>query len=213
MSITRTRILIVDDHAVVRAGLRAALAVNPALVVVGEAVDGRDACVQGAALKPDVVIMDLVMPGLNGTDATRQLLTLSPGSKVIALTAREDPVYVREALRAGARGYVLKRTRLQHLLRAIDVVVEGGMFLDAQLAPQPLAGISPETSDPEAELSLREIEVGTLAAMGHSNAEIAATLTIAIKTVETHKTRLMAKLGFTSRAELVRYAVYRGWLM
>ncbi len=211
MAVAPTRILI-DDHAVVREGLRTALSADPALLIVGEAVDGDDACVQAAALQPDVVIMDLVMPGLNGSDATRRLLTVSPGSKVVALTIREEPVYVREALRAGARGYVLKRTMLQDLLRAIHIVISGGVFLDAELASQPHPPAAPETIATEEELSLREIEVGSLAALGHSNADIAATLRIATKTVESHKTRLMEKLGLRSRAELVRYAMYRGWL-
>ena len=209
---TQTRILVVDDHAVVREGVRATLATDPALIVVGEAVDGDDACVQGAALQPDVVIMDLVMPGLNGSDATRRLLTVSPGSKVIALTIHEEPSYVREALRAGVRGYVLKRTMLPHLLRAIHIVIKGGIFLDVQLASQPHTPVVPETNATGEELSLREIEVGSLAALGHSNAEIGARLMIATKTVETHKTHLMGKLGLSNRAELVRYAMYRGWL-
>ena len=209
---TQTRILVVDDHAVVREGVRATLATDPALIVVGEAVDGDAAWVQGAALQPDVVIMDLVMPGLNGSEATRRLLTVSPGSKVIALTIHEEPSYVREALRAGVRGYVLKRTMLPHLLRAIHIVIKGGIFLDAQLAHQPNTPVGPETNATDGELSLREIEVGALTALGHSNAVIAARLMIATKTVETHKTRLMGKLGLSNRAELVRYAMYRGWL-
>ena len=125
---TQTRILVVDDHAVVREGVRATLAADPALIVVGEAVDGDDACVQGAALQPDVVIMDLVMPGLNGSDATRRLLTVSPGSKVIALTLREEPVYVREALRAGVPGYVLKRTMLPHRGQGSDLDLSEAEF-------------------------------------------------------------------------------------
>lgn len=204
-------VLIVDDHEVVRQGLRAVINGDPRLDVVGEAGDGDEACVKGAALRPDVVIMDLSMPGLNGADATRRLLELSPASRVVALTAHEEPPYVRELLGAGARGYVLKRGVVKKLLRAIEVVADGGLFLDPELSQRPHgpdAGI-PSTA---AELSARESDVASLAARGHANGEIAAALKISIKTVETHKTHLMVKLGLTTRAQLVRYAIYRGWL-
>src|SRR5262249_44245681 len=118
-----TKVLIVDDHEVVREGLRTVLTKNPDLEVVADAARGHDACEQADRLHPDIVIMDLSMPGLNGTDATRRILRLSPASRVIVLTAHEEPPYVRELLAAGARGYVLKRAVLTHLLRAIHVVV------------------------------------------------------------------------------------------
>lgn len=203
--------LIVDDHQVVREGLRAVLGSDARLRVVGEAADGAEACAKGAALRPDIAIMDLSMPGMNGADATRRLLAASPDTRVVALTAHEEPPYVRELLDAGARGYVLKRAVVRSLIRAIDVVAGGGLFLDPELAHRPLA---PQDDLPTAneELSGRELEVAALTARGHTNAEIGAALTIGVKTVETHKTRLMRKLGLTTRAQLVRYAIYRGWL-
>jgi DNA-binding NarL/FixJ family response regulator len=208
----RLRVLVVDDHAVVRAGLRAILCGDPRLEVVGEAVDGSEACAQAATLRPEIVIMDVSMPIVNGAEATRRLLTLSPLSSVIALTAHDEPAYVRELLDAGARGYVLKRALLEHLVRAIEVVTSGGVFLDPTLATGPAPHVVPDVAVLTAELTSREIEVGSMTALGHSNAEIAAGLKLSVKTVETHKTRLMGKLGFRTRAQLVRYALYRGWV-
>lgn len=206
----KLRVLVVDDHAVVRAGLRVILAGEPRLEVVGEASDGEEACIRARALQPEVVVMDVSMPTLNGADATRCLLKVSPSSAVVALTAHDEPPYVRELLDAGARGYVLKRGMIEHLVRAIEVVSNGGVFLDPTLAMPPKRTMAPEALS--ADLSSREIEVASMAALGHTNSEIAASLEISVKTVETHKTRLMAKLGIRTRAQLVRYALYRGWL-
>jgi DNA-binding NarL/FixJ family response regulator len=208
----KLRVLVVDDHAVVRAGLRAILAGDSRFEVVGEAADGREACDRAAALHPEVVIMDVSMPILNGAEATRRLLALSPRSSVIALTAHDEPAYVRELLEAGARGYVLKRALIQHLVRAIEVVAAGGLYLDPTLANAPASQAVPDVAVLSAELTSREIEVGSMTALGHTNAEIAAGLKVSVKTVETHKTRLMDKLGFRTRAQLVRYALYRGWV-
>lgn len=209
----KTGVLIVDDHAVVREGLRAIITADPELQVVGEAADGEGACAQSIVLKPDIVIMDLSMPGLNGSQATRRVLAASPTSRVVVLTAHEEPAYVRRALDVGARAYVLKRSVVQDLIRAIHLVITGGIFLDAELATRSAKTAQNVTGGAlSADLSMREIEVASLAAQGHSNSEIAADLTISVKTVETHKTRLMTKLGLRSRAQLVRYALYRGWL-
>ena len=204
-------VLIVDDHQIVRDGLRAVLAGDPRLHVIGEAVDGEDACIKAAAMRPDVVVMDLSMPGLNGADATRRLLAALPGTHVVALTAHEEPPYVREMLDAGARGYVLKRAAVKSLMRAIEVVAAGGIFLDPELAHRPASADADLPAATE-ELSARETEVASLTARGYSNGEIGAALRIGIKTVETHKTRMMGKLGLATRAQLVRYAIYRGWL-
>ena len=208
----KVRVLVVDDHAVVRAGLRAILDSDARLEVVGEAVDGADGCTQAAALRPEIVIMDVSMPALNGADATRRVLAVSPDSSVIALTAHDEPPYVRELLNAGARGYVLKRALVEHLVRAIHVVRDGGLFLDPALAEQPAAPAAPAPAVMSADLTLREVEVATMTARGHTNAEIGAELKLSVKTVETHKARLMTKLGLRTRAQLVRYALYRGWL-
>lgn len=204
-------VLIVDDHEIVREGLRAVLAANPLVRVVGEAVDGVDACAKSDALRPDVVIMDLSMPGMNGADATRRVLAARPETRIVALTAHEETPYVRELFEAGARGYVLKRSVLRSLQRAIEAVAGGGIFLDPELAQRRV----PEAADMArctGELSARETEVASLTARGHTNAEIGGALTLSVKTVETHKSRVMHKLGLTSRAQLVRYAIYRGWL-
>jgi DNA-binding NarL/FixJ family response regulator len=205
-------VLIVDDHAVVRQGLRTILNANPRLEVVGEAADGDEACASAAALNPHIVIMDVLMPTLNGADATRRLLELSPGSRVIVLTAHEETPYIRELLAAGARGYVLKRALVKHLIRAIDVVAAGGVFVDPTLGHRLARTSPPESAALSAELTNREVTVASMVASGHSNLEIAAELELSVKTVETHKTRLMAKLGLSTRPQLVRYAIYRGWL-
>ncbi len=205
-------VLIVDDHAVVREGLRAIVSADSSLRVVGQAVNGVDACSQAATLRPDIVVMDLSMPDLNGSDATRRLREVSPASRVVVLTAHEEVAYVRNALDAGARAYVLKRAVLEDLLRAIHVVLAGGLFLDPTLATRSAKTPPADGQALSADLSIREIEVASLAAQGHSNAEIAADLTISVKTVETHKHHLMSKLGLRTRAQLVRYALYRGWL-
>jgi DNA-binding NarL/FixJ family response regulator len=208
----KVRVLVVDDHAVVRAGLRAILNSQPQFEVVGEASDGEEASTQAETLRPQIVIMDVSMPVLNGAEATRRVLAVSPTSQVIALTAHDEPPYVRELLTAGARGYVLKRAVVEHLVSAIQVVSGGGLFLDPALAESTRSHPPPDAKVLAVDLTAREIEVGSMAALGHSNAEIAAALQVAIKTVETHKTRLMTKLGLRSRAQLVRYALYRGWI-
>ena len=211
MLMHRVRVLVVDDHAVVRAGLTAIVNSDARLEVVGEAVDGVEAGTQAASLRPDIIIMDVSMPILNGADATRRVLTVSPASRVIALTAHDEPPYVRELLGAGARGYVLKRAVIEHLVRAIEVVTEGGLFLDPTLTERPALHAKPDAAM-SADLTSREIEVASMTALGHSNGEIADGLKLSVKTVETHKTRLMGKLGLRTRAQLVRYALYRGWI-
>ena len=152
------------------------------------------------------------MPGVNGTEATRRVLAVSPDSRIVILSAHEESAYVREALAVGARAYVLKRAVLQDLLRAVHVVIDGGVFLDSGLALRSASAAPVPGADMAADLSSREVDVASLAAQGHSNAEIAGELKISVKTVETHKTRLMVKLGLQTRAQLVRYAIYRGWL-
>ena len=209
---TKLRVLIVDDHAIVRAGLKTVLAGDPEMDVVGEAADGVEACEQAEQHQPDIVLMDVSMPRLNGPDATARLLTVSPASKVIALTMHQEIPYVRQCLRAGASGYVLKRTIVRDLLNAIHVVARGGVFLDAELARSEPTRRAFDPASANVELTTRERDVASLSALGHSNAEIGATLSIACKTVETHKTRLMAKLGLQTRAQLVQYAMHRGWL-
>jgi DNA-binding NarL/FixJ family response regulator len=212
----KLRVYLADDHAVVRAGLKALINAEPQMEVSGEAGDGRTACQEVQELQPDVVVMDVSMPQMNGAQATAQLKQVCPSVKVLALTVHEDKGYLRLLLEAGASGYMLKRAAAEELIHAIRTVAAGGVYLDPALAGKvvgsfvrPPAGRgAPESGD----LSDREAEVVRLIAAGHSNKEIASRLGLSVKTVETYKARSMEKLGLDSRADLVRYAVQRGWL-
>ena len=199
------RVVIADDHAVVRDGLRALVAAQPGLEVVGEAADGQEAWLRACELKPDVLLLDLSMPGVGGADAAERITKDCPTVRVLALTMHEERGYVTRLLRAGAAGYVLKRTASAELVRAIRAVAAGGTYVDPSLA----ASDAVRRVD---ELTVREGEVLRLVARGHSNKEIAAALEISVKTVETHKANGMAKLGVTNRAALLRFAMGEGWL-
>ena len=211
------RVFLADDHAVVREGLKALINAHPGMAVVGEAADGLTACEQVPGLRPDVVVMDVSLPGLTGSQATERLRRECPTARVLALTVHEDKGYLRQLLAAGAVGYVLKRAAAEELVRAIRAVAAGGVYLDPALAGkvvkgfvrQPTGRDTPAESD---ELSDREVEVVRLTAAGHSNKEIAARLDLSVKTVETYKARSLEKLGLRSRADLVSYALRRGWL-
>jgi DNA-binding NarL/FixJ family response regulator len=212
----KLRVYLADDHAVVRSGLKALINAQPDMEVSGEAGDGRTACDQVQELQPDVVVMDVSMPKLNGAQATVQLKQACPKVKVLALTVHEDKGYLRLLLEAGASGYVLKRAAAEDLIHAIRTVAAGGLYLDPALAGQvvgsfvrsPAGHRAPEGGD----LSDREAEVVRLIAAGYSNKEIASRMSLSVKTVETYKARSMEKLGLESRADLVRYALQRGWL-
>jgi DNA-binding NarL/FixJ family response regulator len=212
----KLRVYLADDHAVVRSGLKALINGQPDMEVSGEAGDGRSACDQVQELQPDVVVMDVSMPKLNGAQATVQLKQACPKVKVLALTVHEDKGYLRLLLEAGASGYVLKRAAAEDLIHAIRTVAAGGVYLDPALAGQvvgsfvrsPAGHRAPEGGD----LSDREAEVVRLIAAGYSNKEIASRISLSVKTVETYKARSMEKLGLESRADLVRYALQRGWL-
>lgn len=212
---TKLRVFLADDHAVVREGLKALINAQSGMAVVGEAADGLAACEQAPALRPDVVVMDVSMPGLTGSQATERLRRQCPAVKVLALTVHEDKGYIRQLLAAGAAGYVLKRAAPEELIHAIRVVAGGGVYLDPSMAGKVVGGFVRKPVDPgqpSLELSDREAEVAQQTAAGHSNKEIAAHLDLSIKTVETYRARAMEKLGLQSRAELVRYAVQQGWL-
>jgi DNA-binding NarL/FixJ family response regulator len=210
------RVFLADDHPVVLAGIKSLLSCDPELEMVGEAQDGHTALQMAFELKPDVVILDLSMPGLNGVEVTQQLLAKRPDCKVLVLTVHEDRSYLRKLIEVGAAGYVLKRSASEDLLRAIHAVASGGMYLDPAIAGQVFdtgANRSRELAPGRGtELSEREIEVLRLTALGHSNKSIATILDIGVKSVETYKARAMDKLGFRSRVELVGYAVGQGWL-
>ena len=211
----RLRVFLADDHPLVLDGIRSLLNGDPGLEIVGEARDGRNALRMAVELRPDVVVLDLSMPGLNGVDVTRQLLRECAACKVIVLTVHEDRSYFRKLIEVGAVGYVLKRSVSEDLLRAIHSVAAGGIYLDPAIAGKAIEEIASkagETSDPWVDLSERELEILRLAALGHSNKEIAAQLNLSVKSVETYKARGMDKLGFHSRVQLVGYAVAEGWL-
>jgi DNA-binding NarL/FixJ family response regulator len=215
-AMTEVRVFLADDHAVVREGLKALISAQSGITVVGEAADGESACQQVAGLKPDVVVMDVSMPGLTGSQATERLKEECPLVKVLALTVHEDKGYIRQLLSAGAAGYVLKRAAPEELIHAIRVVAAGGVYLDPTLAGKVVGGFvqrpAAGSSMNGGALSDREAEVARLTAAGHSNKEIASRLELSVKTVETYRARGMEKLGLQSRADLVRYAVQQGWL-
>ena len=211
----KLRVFLADDHAVVREGLKALVNAQPAMAVVGEAADGLAACAQVALLAPDVVVMDVSMPGLSGSQATARLRLECPAVRVLALTVHEDRGYLRQLLAAGAAGYVLKRAAPEELIQAIRAVAAGGLYLDPNMAGKVLGGFVRQAAADGAagaELSEREAEVAKQTAAGHSNKEIAARLELSVKTVETYRARAMEKLGLRGRADLVRYAVQQGWL-
>ena len=184
--------------------------------VVGEAVNGKDALTRAKALKPDVVVMDLSMPEMNGLQATARLTAELPAVKVVVLTAHEDESYLRQLCKAGASAYVLKRSASEELIKAIGTVAKGGVHYETTLASKALArqasASAAEGTLAAAELSDREKEVLVFLAWGYSNKEIAAKLSISVKTVETYKVRIGEKLGLTSRTQMVKFALRQGWL-
>jgi DNA-binding NarL/FixJ family response regulator len=212
----KLRVYLADDHAIVRAGLKALINSEPQMEVSGEAGDGRTACQEVQELQPDVVVMDVSMPQMNGAQATAQLKQACPSVKVLALTVHEDKGYLRLLLEAGASGYVLKRAAAEELIHAIRTVAAGGVYLDPALAGKVVGSFVRAPAGKSVleggDLSDREVEVVRLIAAGHSNKEIASRLSLSVKTVETYKARSMEKLGLDSRADLVRYALQRGWL-
>ncbi len=213
---TPLRILVADDHAIVRQGLKLLIDSQPDMEVVGEAADGKAALELANAVKPDIVVMDISMPGMNGLIATRALKQRQPNVTIVALTRHEDDTYLEELLRAGASAYVLKQSAPTDFLQAIRAVAAGGIYLDpamtSRVADGLLAGNAHVDTGTRAKLTERESEVLRLVAVGHSNIEIAAQLDISVKTVEVHKTNAMRKLGLTGRVDVIRYGVLQGWL-
>jgi two-component system response regulator NreC len=208
-----TQVLIVDDHAVVRSGLRLLLDAQADLKVVGEAGDMRSAVFEARALKPDVILMDVVMPGASGIEATTAVLKEAPEAKVLVLSMQDDPRYVREAFSAGARGYVLKEGADAELVDAVREVAAGGRYVHPELGARLVAAEADELAKADADpLSEREREVLRLLALGHTNQEIAKMLYLSVRTVETHRAHIMQKLRLETRAELVRHAIDQGLL-
>jgi two-component system response regulator NreC len=213
----KIRVLLADDHAVLRAGLKLLLSAQPDIEVVGEAADGGEAMAKARALRPDVVLMDVTMPGIGGLEATGRIKDENPGIKVLVLTMHDDPSYLRQLLKAGASGYVVKKSADADLLSAIRAAHRGEVFLDSSLA----GGLVDEVIRPAGPrrprdayetLSDREREVLKWVARGHTNQEIAEKLFLSVKTIETYRARLVEKLGLRGRAALVRFAMERGLL-
>lgn len=212
MTAALIRLVLVDDHEMVRSGLHALLDTEADLQVVGEAAHGLDGVKAAAELQPDIVIMDLWMPGMGGLEATERIGVQSPSVKVVALTALEDQSSIQLAISAGASGYVLKRSAADELVRAIRAVAAGGLYLDESVANRAIAPLRHRPKSLAAQLSEREVDVLRRIAAGHAMKEIAATLAISVRTLETYRTRAMDKLGLQNRADIVRYALQRGWL-
>ncbi len=213
----KIRLLLVDDHAVLRAGLRTLLNAEPDMEVVGDAADGSQALGQVSRLRLDVVLMDITMPVMNGLEATRQIRKLYPDVKVLVLTMHDSEEYLFQTLQAGGSGYVPKKAADTDLISAIRVVHSGDTFLYPTAARRLIQDyVEQVDAGREAEsfgrLTEREKQVLKLMAEGYTNLEIANLLVISVKTVETHRARIMEKLGFRTRAELVRYAISRGML-
>ena len=211
------KILLVDDHAVVRSGLKMLLNTNPEMEVIGEASEGNEGIKQSLKLKPDVVVMDLSMPhGKDGLTATTELKKLMPEINILILTMHDDEEYLFRAIEGGASGCILKSAPHAELMSAIESVAKGDAYLhpaaQKRLMEEYLAGAKQDSNDLYQLLSDREQEVLTLIAKGYSNKEIAEQLVISVKTVETHKGKVMEKLQMKTRPELVEYAVKKGLL-
>ena len=207
------RVLLADDHAILREGVRALLAPHADVEVVGEACDGKQAIEQVEKLDPDVVVMDIAMPGLGGIEATIELKKLGRRAKVLILSQYEDREYVRRLLKIGVSGYILKKSAGAELVNAIRAVHRGGLVLDpvvARVAMEESASTAPGGSDPYETLTDREKQVLKLVAEGGSNKEVAETLGISVKTAMSHREKVMEKLGVHNRTELVRLAIKRG---
>jgi DNA-binding NarL/FixJ family response regulator len=208
----RSRILIADDHAIVRDGIRALLAPAADLEVVGEAPGGREAIELSETLRPDLVLMDIAMPGLGGLEATLEIRRRVPETKIIVLSQYGEPEYVRRFLKAGVSGYVLKRAAGADLVSAIRAVVRGGLVLDPEIARDAVqeGGAAADAPDAYETLTDREKQVLKLVAEGRSNKEVANLLGISIKTAMSHREHLMVKLHLHNRTELIRFALKQG---
>jgi two-component system, NarL family, response regulator NreC len=207
---SKIRIVLADDHSVVRQGFRRILEAQTDMEIVGEASNGREALELATKLSPDVVVMDVAMPELNGIEATRRMGEAAPRTRVLALSMHKDSVYVREILRAGARGYLLKDAVDEDLIAAVRAVARGEGYLSPGVADAVLTDYRQHVTDPIDLLTSREREVLQLIAEGKTNKEIATTLNLSVYTVDAHRGRIMEKLNLHSTGELVRFAIRKG---
>jgi DNA-binding NarL/FixJ family response regulator len=212
----KLRVFLADDHAVVRHGIKLLINSQDDMEVIGEASDGKATINHVGELQPDIVLMDVSMPGLNGQQATQQLKKELPQTKVMALTRHNESSYLHQLLRVGVDGYVLKQSNPEELLRAIRVIADGGRYLDPAISDKAMGEITGRAtrrgSPGGVRISERESEVLRLIALGYSNKEIAARFDLSIKTVEVHKANVMKKLEMRSRVDIIRYAILQGWL-
>jgi RNA polymerase sigma factor (sigma-70 family) len=209
LNMPEIRVLIVDDHAILRDGIRSLLEIQPEIRVVGEAANGREALEKARLLLPDVVLMDVAMPEMNGLEATRQIKALNPQIQILILTQHDDREYVEPLLQAGASGYVLKRSGGREVITAIRQVYESGAYLEPSIARQVIEGFTQKEAkaeDPLEKLTPRERQVFQLLVSGKSNKEIARELRISAKTISVHRSNLMAKLNVHNSIELVHFA-------
>ncbi|HEU4711072.1 MAG TPA: response regulator transcription factor [Pyrinomonadaceae bacterium] len=211
----KLKILLAEDHRILREGLKRLIDEQPNMEVVGEADNGITAWQKAKELEPDIVLMDITMPRLNGAEATIKIKELCPNVKIVALTGHRASAYLNEVLKAGASGYVLKQAAVDELIEAIQIVAKGGNYIDRatrdSLINSPLNNRAYKGEPQGKPLSQREIQILSLVAHGYTNKEIANELAISVKTVETHKANSMQKLDLKSRAEIVDYARFRGW--
>jgi len=206
----RIRILLADDHAVVRHGFKMILAAQTDMEIVGEAGNGREAVELAENLQPDIAVMDVAMPELNGIEATRRLAQSAPRTRVLALSMHKDSVYVREILRAGARGYLLKDSPAGELVAAVRAIASGEGYLSPAVSNAVLDDYRKHVTNPIDLLSSREREVLQMLAEGKTNKEIAGVLNLSVYTVDAHRGRIMEKLNVHSINELVRFALRNG---
>ena len=211
----KIRVLLADDHAIVREGVKALLNLADDMEVVGEAADGREAIERAVELEPDVAVMDIAMPGLGGLEATLEIRKLCPRTRILVLSQYDDREYVRRFLKAGVSGYVLKKSAGSDLAAAIRSVHRGGLVLDPEVAreamlDQAAAADGSRPADPYEALTDREKQVLKLVAEGHSNKEVADELGISVKTAMSHREHIMEKLDLHSRTELIRFAIKQG---
>jgi DNA-binding NarL/FixJ family response regulator len=214
--VNKARILLAEDHQTVREGIKLLVNAQPDMEVIGESSDGESAIKKVKELKPDIVVMDISMPGMNGLKATKKLKTLHPEVKILTLTRHTDDGYLQQLLGAGANGYVLKQSAPTELINAIRCVSEGKAYLDPALTEKVMGGYVSRAMSKRGEgkgtLSDRESEVVRLIAWGYSNKEIAGRLDLSVKTIEAHKSNAMRKLDIGSRIDIVRYAILQGWM-
>jgi len=212
----KLRIVLAENHKTVREGIKLLVDSQPDMEVIGEAGDGEAVIALAKELDPDIVLMDISMPILNGLKATKKLRSLCPQVKILTLTRHTDDGYLRQLISAGANGYVLKQSAPSELINAIRSVGSGNSFLDPSLTQKVMGGYVSKTEalrgEGRGDLSTRESEVLRLIALGFSNKEIAARLDLSVKTIEAHKANAMRKLGITGRIDIVRYAILEGWM-